>query len=152
MASSLLDLLILLDFHDSHAPSPISSHYTTAARRRQSDVRSPTADVAQTDPLQRLSSCLSRRLFSLKVPASFLSSYDEGGEKLPQVDVFITTADVTKEPPLTTAQTILSVLSVDYPTTKLACYLSDDGSAKLMFDVMAETAGYARWALKQISS
>lgn len=62
------------------------------------------------------------------------------------MDVFITTADVTKEPPLTTAQTILSVLSVDYPTTKLACYLSDDGSAKLMFDVMAETAGYARWA------
>eukprot|EP00897_Mesotaenium_endlicherianum_P009248 jgi/Mesen1/8351/ME000463S07803 len=70
--------------------------------------------------------------------------YDERGAKLPQVDVFITTADASKEPPLTTACTILSVLAHDYPASRLAVYLSDDGASMLMFDTMAETAGFAR--------
>ena len=29
-------------------------------------------------------------------------------------------------------------------TYRLACYLSDDGASKLMFDAMGETAGFAR--------
>ncbi|CAI5532780.1 unnamed protein product [Closterium sp. Naga37s-1] len=70
--------------------------------------------------------------------------YDDGGEMLPQLDVFITTADATKEPPLVTANTILSVLATNYPPDRIACYLSDDGASKLMFDAMAETAGFAR--------
>ncbi|CAI5942032.1 unnamed protein product [Closterium sp. NIES-64] len=70
--------------------------------------------------------------------------YDDGGETLPQLDVFITTADATKEPPLVTANTILSVLATNYPPDRIACYLSDDGASKLMFDAMAETAGFAR--------
>ncbi|KAJ7568289.1 hypothetical protein O6H91_01G026100 [Diphasiastrum complanatum] len=70
--------------------------------------------------------------------------YDDGGESFPQVDVFITTADSEKEPPLVTACTILSVLSTDYPANRLACYLSDDGASKLMFDTMAEISGFAQ--------
>ncbi|KAL0288962.1 UNVERIFIED_CONTAM: Cellulose synthase-like protein D4 [Sesamum angustifolium] len=50
-----------------------------------------------------------------------------GRSDLPGVDVFVSTADPEKEPPLVTANTILSILAVDYPVEKLACYISDDG-------------------------
>lgn len=77
-------------------------------------------------------------------PNRLRALYDEGEETLPKVDVFITTADASKEPPLITACTILSVLAGDYPPSRLACYVSDDGASKLMFDSLAETAGFAR--------
>lgn len=70
--------------------------------------------------------------------------YDLGGEILPQVDIFITTADAQKEPPLVTACTILSVLAVDYPANRFACFLSDDGSSKLIFDTLAEVSCFAQ--------
>ncbi|KAK8980991.1 hypothetical protein V6N11_059681 [Hibiscus sabdariffa] len=54
------------------------------------------------------------------------------------------TVDPEKEPPLVTANTILSILAVDYPVEKLACYLSDDGGALLTFEALAETASFAR--------
>ncbi|KAK9733753.1 hypothetical protein RND81_04G089900 [Saponaria officinalis] len=68
----------------------------------------------------------------------------KGRSDLPGIDVFVSTADPEKEPPLVTANTILSILAVDYPVEKLACYLSDDGGALLTFEAMAETASFAR--------
>ncbi|KAL5560954.1 hypothetical protein UlMin_030701 [Ulmus minor] len=68
----------------------------------------------------------------------------KGRSDLPGVDVFVSTADPEKEPPLVTANTILSILAVDYPVEKLACYLSDDGGALLTFEALAETASFAR--------
>ena len=62
---------------------------------------------------------------------------------LPGVDVFVSTADPEKEPPLVTANTILSILAVEYPVEKLACYVSDDGGALLSFEAMAEAASFA---------
>jgi hypothetical protein len=38
------------------------------------------------------------------------------------VDMFVTTADPELEPPLVTVNTVLSLLAVDYPARKLACY------------------------------
>lgn len=49
-----------------------------------------------------------------------------------------------KEPPLITANTVLSILSVDYPTDKVACYVSDDGAAVLTFEALTETGVFAR--------
>ncbi|KAK2453818.1 cellulose synthase protein D3 [Trifolium repens] len=66
-----------------------------------------------------------------------------GRSDLPGVDLFVSTADPEKEPPLTTANTILSILAVDYPVEKLACYVSDDGGALLTFEAMAEAASFA---------
>ncbi|OIW01896.1 hypothetical protein TanjilG_25695 [Lupinus angustifolius] len=66
-----------------------------------------------------------------------------GRSDLPGVDLFVSTADPEKEPVLTTANTILSILSVDYPVEKLACYVSDDGGALLTFEAMAEAASFA---------
>ncbi|RVW48410.1 Cellulose synthase-like protein D4 [Vitis vinifera] len=66
-----------------------------------------------------------------------------GRSDLPGVDMFVSTADPEKEPPLVTANTILSILAVDYPVEKIACYISDDGGALLTFEAMAEACSFA---------
>ncbi|KAK1382840.1 Cellulose synthase [Heracleum sosnowskyi] len=72
--------------------------------------------------------------------------FDRDGEpsQLAPVDVFVSTVDPLKEPPLVTANTVLSILSVDYPVDKVSCYVSDDGSAMLTFESLSETAEFAR--------
>ncbi|KAL0360395.1 UNVERIFIED_CONTAM: Cellulose synthase A catalytic subunit [UDP-forming] [Sesamum radiatum] len=49
-----------------------------------------------------------------------------------------------KEPPLITANTVLSILAVDYPVDKVSCYVSDDGAAMLTFEALSETSEFAR--------
>ncbi|KAG9133853.1 hypothetical protein Leryth_017938 [Lithospermum erythrorhizon] len=72
--------------------------------------------------------------------------YDREGEpsQLAAVDIFVSTVDPLKEPPLVTANTVLSILAVDYPVEKVSCYVSDDGAAMLTFEAMSETAEFAR--------
>ncbi|RWR77418.1 cellulose synthase A catalytic subunit 1 UDP-forming [Cinnamomum micranthum f. kanehirae] len=72
--------------------------------------------------------------------------YDREGEpsQLAPVDVFVSTVDPLKEPPLVTANTVLSILAVDYPVDKVSCYVSDDGSAMLTFEALSETSEFAR--------
>ncbi|KAL6963545.1 Cellulose synthase-like protein D4 [Sarracenia purpurea var. burkii] len=70
-------------------------------------------------------------------------SNPSGRSDLPGVDMFVSTADPEKEPPLVTANTILSILAADYPVDKLNCYISDDGGALLTFEAMAEAASFA---------
>lgn len=59
--------------------------------------------------------------------------YERPGEpcELAAVDFFVSTVDPLKEPPLVTANTVLSILAVDYPVEKVSCYVSDDGAAML---------------------
>ncbi|KAH6763727.1 hypothetical protein C2S51_014976 [Perilla frutescens var. frutescens] len=52
-------------------------------------------------------------------------------EELPPVDVFVCTADPSKEPTLGVMNTVISALSLDYPPHKLAVYLSDDGGSNV---------------------
>ncbi|XP_048141109.1 cellulose synthase A catalytic subunit 8 [UDP-forming] isoform X2 [Rhodamnia argentea] len=72
--------------------------------------------------------------------------YEREGEpsELASVDFFVSTVDPLKEPPLITANTVLSILAVDYPVDKVSCYLSDDGAAMLTFESLVETADFAR--------
>ncbi|VAI54335.1 unnamed protein product [Triticum turgidum subsp. durum] len=72
--------------------------------------------------------------------------YDREGEpsQLCPIDIFVSTVDPLKEPPLITANTVLSILAVDYPVDKVSCYVSDDGSAMLTFESLSETAEFAR--------
>ncbi|KAG6493386.1 hypothetical protein ZIOFF_048369 [Zingiber officinale] len=75
--------------------------------------------------------------------------FEREGEpnRLASVDFFVSTVDPLKEPPIITANTVLSILAVDYPVDKVSCYVSDDGAAMLTFDAMSETAEFARrWA------
>ncbi|CAN6311420.1 unnamed protein product [Urochloa humidicola] len=62
---------------------------------------------------------------------------------LPSMDVFVTTADPEKEPPLVMANTILSILAADYPADKLTCYVSDDGGAQVTREAVEEAARFA---------
>jgi cellulose synthase A len=72
--------------------------------------------------------------------------YEREGEpsRLSPVDLFVSTVDPLKEPPLVTANTVLSILAVDYPVDKVSCYVSDDGASMLSFESMSETAEFAR--------
>ncbi|XP_065874474.1 cellulose synthase A catalytic subunit 4 [UDP-forming] [Euphorbia lathyris] len=72
--------------------------------------------------------------------------FEREGEpnRLAPVDFFVSTVDPLKEPPIVTANTVLSILSVDYPVNKVSCYVSDDGASMLLFDTLAETAEFAR--------
>ncbi|KAF3772259.1 Cellulose synthase A catalytic subunit 8 UDP-forming, partial [Nymphaea thermarum] len=69
----------------------------------------------------------------------------EGGIcDLAAVDFFVSTVDLLKEPPLVTANTVLSILAVDHPVQKVSCYVSDDGAAMLTFETLSETSEFAR--------
>ncbi|KAL0302559.1 UNVERIFIED_CONTAM: Cellulose synthase A catalytic subunit [UDP-forming] [Sesamum calycinum] len=72
--------------------------------------------------------------------------YEKEGKpsELAAVDIFVSTVDPLKEPPLITANTDLSILAVDYPVDKVACYVSDDGAAMLTFEALYETSEFAR--------
>ncbi|XP_030461905.1 cellulose synthase A catalytic subunit 2 [UDP-forming]-like [Syzygium oleosum] len=72
--------------------------------------------------------------------------YEREGKpsELAPVDVFVSTVDPMKEPPLITANTVLSILAVDYPVDKVACYVSDDGAAMLTFEALSETSEFAK--------
>ncbi|KAJ1259786.1 hypothetical protein BS78_10G182800 [Paspalum vaginatum] len=69
---------------------------------------------------------------------------DAGLRLLPGVDVLVTAAGARAEPPLATANTVLSVLAADYPAGSLACYVHDDGADMLVFEALFEAAGFAR--------
>ncbi|ERN08733.1 cellulose synthase A catalytic subunit 2 [UDP-forming] [Amborella trichopoda] len=72
--------------------------------------------------------------------------YEKEGKpsELADIDIFVSTVDPLKEPPLITANTVLSILAVDYPVEKVACYVSDDGAAMLTFEALSETSEFAR--------
>nr|XP_027071619.1 cellulose synthase A catalytic subunit 7 [UDP-forming] [Coffea arabica] len=72
--------------------------------------------------------------------------YEREGEPnmLAPIDVFVSTVDPMKEPPLVTANTVLSILSMDYPVEKISCYVSDDGASMCTFESLSETAEFAR--------
>lgn len=72
--------------------------------------------------------------------------YEKEGQpsQLSPIDIFVSTVDPLKEPPLVTANTVLSILAVDYPVDKVSCYVSDDGAAMLTFETLSETSEFAR--------
>ncbi|KAF3446966.1 hypothetical protein FNV43_RR12146 [Rhamnella rubrinervis] len=72
--------------------------------------------------------------------------YEKEGQssQLSSVDIFVSTVDPLKEPPLVTANTVLSILAVDYPVDKVSCYVSDDGAAMLTFEALSEMSEFAR--------
>ncbi|XP_008781464.2 cellulose synthase-like protein H1 [Phoenix dactylifera] len=65
-------------------------------------------------------------------------------DDLPAVDMFVTTADPKLEPPIITANTVLSLLAVEYPAHKLACYVSDDGGSPITFYSLVEASKFAK--------
>ncbi|KAL2328376.1 hypothetical protein Fmac_021803 [Flemingia macrophylla] len=66
-------------------------------------------------------------------------------QEFPAVDLFVTTADPVLEPPIITVNTVLSLLALDYPAHKLACYVSDDGCSPLTFHALQEASKFAKF-------
>ena len=68
--------------------------------------------------------------------------YEKEGQPsgLSPIDIFVSTVDPLKEPPLVSANTILSILSVDYPVEKVSCYVSNNGASMLKFEALSETS------------
>ncbi|XP_027127155.2 cellulose synthase-like protein H1 isoform X1 [Coffea arabica] len=64
--------------------------------------------------------------------------------ELPPLDMFVTTADPVLEPPIITVNTVISLLSMDYPANKLACYLSDDAASPLTYFCLVEASEFAK--------
>lgn len=65
-------------------------------------------------------------------------------DEVPAVDLFVTTADPVLEPPIITVNTVLSLLALDYPSHKLACYVSDDSCSPLNFYALVEASHFAK--------
>ncbi|CAJ2640087.1 unnamed protein product [Trifolium pratense] len=63
---------------------------------------------------------------------------------LPEVDIFVCTADPEIEPPMMVINTVLSVMAYDYPTEKLSVYLSDDGGSEITFYALLEASNFAK--------
>ncbi|KAL0414373.1 UNVERIFIED_CONTAM: Cellulose synthase-like protein G2 [Sesamum radiatum] len=68
-----------------------------------------------------------------------------GDEKLPPVDVFVCTADPSKEPSLGVMNTVISAMALDYPPDKLAVYLHDDGGSYVTLNAVREAWKFARF-------
>ena len=71
------------------------------------------------------------------------SDLADGTSRLPGIDVFVTTADPIDEPVLYTMNCVLSILAVDYPVDRLACYLSDDSGALVLYEALVEVGKFA---------
>ncbi|CAH2079069.1 unnamed protein product [Thlaspi arvense] len=69
---------------------------------------------------------------------------DERIQNLPSVDIFVPTADPVKEPPIMVVNTVLSLLALNYPANKLACYVSDDGCSPLTYFTLKEASRFAK--------
>ncbi|KAJ8459461.1 hypothetical protein OPV22_032387 [Ensete ventricosum] len=65
-------------------------------------------------------------------------------DKLPNVDIFICTADPSIEPPIMVINTVLSVMAYQYPVEKLSVYLSDDGGSELTFYALLEASRFSK--------
>ncbi|KAF9608915.1 hypothetical protein IFM89_012083 [Coptis chinensis] len=79
---------------------------------------------------------VSRKVYPQNIPEDI---------ELPSVDVFICTADPTKEPTLEVMNTVLSAMSLDYPSKKLNVYLSDDGGSAITVCAIKEAASFAKF-------
>ncbi|CAA7049535.1 unnamed protein product [Microthlaspi erraticum] len=69
---------------------------------------------------------------------------DERVHDLPSVDMFVPTADPVREPPILVVNTVLSLLAVNYPANKIACYVSDDGCSPLTYFSLKEASKFAK--------
>nr|GEX53069.1 cellulose synthase A catalytic subunit 3 [UDP-forming] [Tanacetum cinerariifolium] len=138
---------------------PVTTSRPASERGQDIDARS---DVAHEDmmndearqPLSRKVSIPSSRInpyrLVIVLRLTYLDRlslrYEREGEpnQLAAVDIFVSTVDPLKEPPLVTANTVLSILAVDYPVDKVSCYVSDDGAAMLSFESLSETSEFAK--------
>ncbi|MFS7960810.1 putative cellulose synthase (UDP-forming) [Helianthus anomalus] len=80
--------------------------------------------------------------YTITYPERLLERVNEF--EFPALDIFVTTADPILEPCIITMNTVLSLLAIEYPTNKLALYLSDDACSPLTYYSLVETTKFAK--------
>ncbi|KAL3626391.1 hypothetical protein CASFOL_029940 [Castilleja foliolosa] len=70
-----------------------------------------------------------------------------GEDQFPPIDVFVCTADPSKEPSLGVMNTVISAMALDYPPDKISVYLHDDGGSFVTLDAMREAWRFSKWWL-----
>ncbi|XP_020207312.1 cellulose synthase-like protein G1 [Cajanus cajan] len=65
-------------------------------------------------------------------------------DHLPGLDIFVCTLDPEKEPTEEVMDTVVSAMAMDYPSDKLAVYLSDDGGCPVTLYAMKEASEFAK--------
>ncbi|GAB4843218.1 hypothetical protein Ancab_013185 [Ancistrocladus abbreviatus] len=65
-------------------------------------------------------------------------------QQLPGFDVFVCTADPSKEPTVEVMNTVISAMALDYPAGKLHVYVSDDGGATVTLNGVKEAWLFAK--------
>ncbi|XP_021831796.1 cellulose synthase-like protein G2 isoform X2 [Prunus avium] len=83
-----------------------------------------------------------RPIYRKEFPENLIRVVEES--EFPALDVFISTADPYKEPPMNVVNTALSVMAYDYPIQKVSVYVSDDGGSSLTLFALMEAAKFAR--------
>ncbi|KAF7815987.1 cellulose synthase-like protein E6 [Senna tora] len=84
-----------------------------------------------------------KTLYHTPFKHSLFQRYGEE-EKLPGVDIFVCTADPMLEPPIIVINTVLSLMSYNYPSNKLSVYLSDDGGSELTFYALLKASIFSK--------
>ena len=79
-------------------------------------------------------------------PEKLTSSCKYAGEesRMPALDCLITTADLATEDYLPMANSILSARAMEYPASKLSCYVSDENASRLSCEVLVEVSEFAK--------
>lgn len=65
-------------------------------------------------------------------------------DNLPGLDIFVCTLDPEKEPTVEVMDTVISAIAMDYPSDKLAVYLSDDGGCPVTLYGIKEATLFAK--------
>ena len=78
------------------------------------------------------------------IPSTYYILFFGRVTEYPSVDMFVTTVDSMLEPLIITINTVLSLLAVDYPAHKLACYVSDDSCSPFTFYSLVEASKFAK--------
>ncbi|KAJ1375597.1 Cellulose synthase [Sesbania bispinosa] len=65
-------------------------------------------------------------------------------DNLPGLDIFVCTLDPEKEPTVDVMDTVISAIAMDYPSNKLAVYLSDDGGCPVTLFGMREACEFSK--------
>ncbi|KOM42916.1 hypothetical protein LR48_Vigan05g052000 [Vigna angularis] len=65
-------------------------------------------------------------------------------DNFPGLDIFVCTLDPEKEPTVQVMDTVVSAVAMDYPSDKLAVYLSDDGGTPVTLYAMKEAGVFAK--------
>ncbi|KAJ1400098.1 Nucleotide-diphospho-sugar transferase [Sesbania bispinosa] len=150
---------VLNDVHSEGEPSPLRESTRPASRNRQppsylkdnychSATKIPSCtSLSFSDPPEVVLAeiWLFQQAFRWRpVTRSVMTEKLPIDYNLPGLDIFVCTIDPEKEPTVDVMDTVISAIAMDYPSDKLAVYLSDDGGCPVTLFGMREACEFSK--------